>query len=66
MSEDSKACPQCHSVERVLPILWGFPSADVDFAKYFIGGCVVDSGPEPDAAYVCETCGIEFGLREEI
>jgi len=59
----SKKCPVCLTSDHVRKILWGMPSGDEDFEKFYIGGCLVDENP---AKYICIACDLQFGGRRDI
>lgn len=67
MTTSPEACPQCSS-ERVLPIVWGMPTPEIDAmrGKVVIGGCMVHgpNGVEKDPAFECRDCGHRFGAYD--
>lgn len=58
----SKECPVCLTSNHVRKILWGMPSGDEDFEKFYVGGCLVEENP---AKYICVACDIQFGGRRD-
>jgi hypothetical protein len=56
-----RRCPRCGSAEAVVPVVYGYPSPEMDEAaargEMMIGGCLI-GGEDP--GHCCLTCRIEF------
>ena len=50
-------CPTCKEMGDVHKIIYGMPTADFDFEKYEVGGCVVFFMEKPN--WKCRNCGWE-------
>jgi len=56
----SLSCPECGQKGNLQRIIYGMPSADFNFEKYAVGGCLVFD-KQPDIR--CRDCDWS-GLRE--
>jgi hypothetical protein len=48
-------CPRCGNSDAV-PILWGEPADLPEYARIFIGGCLIPPPPVPDL--ICRACDL--------
>jgi len=51
------ACPSCGAKGSLRRIIWGMPSADLDFDKYAVGGCCIPENPHEIACSECAWSG---------
>lgn len=54
-------CPNCFSSEKVVPIVYGYPSDELlnsERTDFVLGGCMI--GPD-SPGWFCQECEHEFG-----
>jgi hypothetical protein len=57
ISFKTSPCPGCGKIGTIRRIIWGMPSADIDFSKYAIGGCCIPENPHEIACSECPWSG---------
>jgi ribosomal protein L37AE/L43A len=50
-------CPKCGKKGTLKRILWGMPSAEIDLAKFIVGGCCPPKNPHEVGCSRCDWTG---------